>query len=753
MVTTEGFRWSRTYFNEPGIPVPVIPTNSGIILDYEGPGATFSGTYSTEAGNTLVEDLSIFTQGSQSASLTKGTTNFRCSVTASGLALDTTRLTDGRINFDIYIPSGGASPLAASGVALELATGNLNFNNSNVYVVATGTFAEEEWLRQSVDVRQTPTETNGDGADLDDINQIKVEFRTSDGSSSIDGYKVDNMFGDFRAAGNVTGTKRYAVTFVSIYGHESNRGNASFPITADGDLVTVTGIPISPDPQVSKRFIYRDDNGDGLFKFVTSIPDNTTTSGFQDVFGDEALADSFAPELGGTDDNSPPPPMLTTAIYKNSVIGINARNRFQLDVSDPTGPIGLQEPESFPIAYRAFLDKELTALANHPLGLILEASDGKFLLTGDLATPEFRRIDPITTDIGCSGPRALDKVNFFYISLHDKGPYIVSEPVVPWFAAKNISDIWEGLDNASFADAFLVFDSRRTRMLIFLQTTPGGNYDRCLVYSWAKSITGEISGEGSGIDPLEARQGAWFEMVLPSGILPTDAAVVERSRDVPEIWISSADGYIYNLQDEDQTDWAMPGVTTTGTATGSTGSITVNDSGASFGDLTGQFLGFQDGDNQDEWRQIASNTSTSITADSNFPNSIDTGDGYKVYDPDAQEAMKFFLQTNDFPLGEKDARGRPRDLAINGKFAQVSDLTFTVQTLEDAGSEPLMSSTSTVTFSGTPADYQNIPISGSLWGFWANVTLSGQALGNHFGINSLRTRFIPGRVYAGPRKN
>jgi hypothetical protein len=79
-------------------------------------------------------------------------------------------------------------------------------------------------------------------------------------------------------AGTLTGDFTWYVTYDNDYGHESNPSPASNEVTLSAQQVTLSNIPTSSDPQVTKRHVYG--VGGGLsapLRFIT-IHDNTTTS-------------------------------------------------------------------------------------------------------------------------------------------------------------------------------------------------------------------------------------------------------------------------------------------------------------------------------------------------------------------------------------------------------------------------------------------------------------------------------------------
>lgn len=70
---------------------------------------------------------------------------------------------------------------------------------------------------------------------------------------------------------------QYFVTFVNNQGTESNPSPASASLTVLYQAVALTNVPVSSDPQVTKRNIYRIGGTSSSYRYVGTINDNTTT--------------------------------------------------------------------------------------------------------------------------------------------------------------------------------------------------------------------------------------------------------------------------------------------------------------------------------------------------------------------------------------------------------------------------------------------------------------------------------------------
>jgi hypothetical protein len=93
------------------------------------------------------------------------------------------------------------------------------------------------------------------------------------------------------AGGNMgVGAYSYRVTFVNELNQESNPSAVSNTVTttAGNNTVALSSIPVSSDPQVTKRNIYRTTAGGGVYLLLTIIPNNSATT-FSDTLSDAVL--------------------------------------------------------------------------------------------------------------------------------------------------------------------------------------------------------------------------------------------------------------------------------------------------------------------------------------------------------------------------------------------------------------------------------------------------------------------------------
>lgn len=97
------------------------------------------------------------------------------------------------------------------------------------------------------------------------------------------------------AAGSLSGTYTYRVTFLNTEsGTRSDGTNASASVSPSSEVVDLTAIPTSADPQVDAREIWRIQNGGSTYYLLTTINDNTTTT-YTDNTTDANLSSTTLP--------------------------------------------------------------------------------------------------------------------------------------------------------------------------------------------------------------------------------------------------------------------------------------------------------------------------------------------------------------------------------------------------------------------------------------------------------------------------
>ena len=119
----------------------------------------------------------------------------------------------------------------------------------------------------------------------------------------------------------LTGAYSYKVTYVNSQSVESDVGPVSNTMTATNENIRLTGIPVAPQSfGAGSRRLYRTESGGTVYKRVTTINDNTTTT------YDDAIADGSLGAAAPTDKGVPP-------LY--SAIVYHANRLFMVDFTNP----------------------------------------------------------------------------------------------------------------------------------------------------------------------------------------------------------------------------------------------------------------------------------------------------------------------------------------------------------------------------------------------------------------------------------
>ncbi len=133
-------------------------------------------------------------------------------------------------------------------------------------------------------------------------------------------------------AGVLTGDYRYKVAAVNSAAVESDVGPATATWTAASQAATLTGLPIfAASFGVNARHIYRTASGGLVFKFLTAINDNTTTT-FSDNIPDVSLG-SNAPTDAGV-----PPNYTAIKYHQNRLFFLDPANPNYLWFTDLGNP-------------------------------------------------------------------------------------------------------------------------------------------------------------------------------------------------------------------------------------------------------------------------------------------------------------------------------------------------------------------------------------------------------------------------------
>jgi hypothetical protein len=463
---------------------------------------------------------------------------------------DIGRGTTPQVKFQLFIPRGGLTGSITDGGA-GLSNSNEAFkvwaspdestveNNAIQFYFPIASLLEG-WNTIALDFRKNPDAQIGrfypEGRD---VQRMRFEFFMENRTQTLEGIRLDRMVTvdqgapvlEAQGSGSFTGAYQYKVVFVSKYGQLSNAGPATPTLTATSAAqIKLTKIPLSKDPQVVARRIYRTVANGSVFLFQSQIDDNSTTA-LVDATPDGDLSDETPPQAGDfSDDNGVPPRAGIVKIWKRTVFM----------AGDPQNPETLyfsedDEPESFPLINAFQLDDKITAMYETYSGLVVETETGKWQVAGD--NPDFS-VDKIVDGMGCVGRRAAgetrlvgyamdrDGMRLFDLSSTEK----ISEPIRDKFDTD--------INKENIELAFTTHSKSRNSLLQF---NPDGRfpiprYNSIFKYQY-------------GVDDIY--QGWWNELKPPSALNFLDAVEIEDANGDFKIYAGAEDGMVYELFNKD----------------------------------------------------------------------------------------------------------------------------------------------------------------------------------------------------------
>lgn len=346
-------------------------------------------------------------------------------------------------------------------------------------------------------------------------------------TESIVGADADPVF-------SVGSEYKFKVLFRSKTGHRSNAGPESrmLKMASARDQIDLTDIPVSDDPQVVARDLYRTVNGGEIFLFLDSIENNSTTT-YTDTSDDLSLGQTSPPLEGDvSDDNTPPPKAGIVRRWQRTIFLAGMPDRPEVVVwSDD------DEPESFPTLNETRLDAKITAMYETYSGMVIETELGKWQVTGD--NPDFQ-FNKVIQGIGCVGRRAAGETRISGWSVDRDGMrlYDLNNPIK---ISEVIRDKFDDLFNKKNIELLhSTHSKRRNCILMFVADADGTYTGNNFVYQYP-------------LDQVGA--GWWWELSLPSTINPLHVAEVEDTDGDFHLYMGGDDGMLYELFDEDSKNW------------------------------------------------------------------------------------------------------------------------------------------------------------------------------------------------------
>lgn len=189
-------------------------------------------------------------------------------------------------------------------------------------------------------------------------------------------------------SGPLTGTYYYTVTFGNGTIQESGQGYntttqqtvVSAAIVATSQDISLTGIPVSTDPQVTVRNIYRLGGGNGTWNLVGTIDDNTTTT-YTDSLADGDVLQTLVVF------RQPPLPFKVIEVFQNCIFGyVTTENPGYVYYSNYDEPWGFNlTVQSLPVGNNSLNDQGVGLAAMGSTLAIINA-DSLYALYGNNST-------------------------------------------------------------------------------------------------------------------------------------------------------------------------------------------------------------------------------------------------------------------------------------------------------------------------------------------------------------------------------
>ena len=391
----------------------------------------------TEADNTPIEsfdDHTVFTESNSTASSSsspawRGTSTAMLAGAASTSSyiellnqtpFSINAITADRAKMQVFIPRESYRDLATSGRAIS------------VYVGSGATIADpyyrydfqigrlfEGWNTLVFDFSTFPSGDFGATFGVPDDDQLasmRFEIITNNATDTPTVYWDRFVSLDQGAPSTVLATAggtvfpratgstwNYRITFVDDAGFESNAGPSISQSNTTGTTsygsVSLTLLPVSKNPAVVKRLIYRTVASGSTYLFHSTINDNVTTD-VSDTTADTSLGADQPPLLGDLIfDHSPPPSSGITLMWK----------RTSFLAGDPLNPNILSYsrfnlPQAFPINNAIEFDERITGLFSTYLGIVVTTETAYHRILGD--NPDYT-VDKVIDGFGGVGPRAV----------------------------------------------------------------------------------------------------------------------------------------------------------------------------------------------------------------------------------------------------------------------------------------------------------------------------------------------------------
>lgn len=244
-------------------------------------------------------------------------------------------------------------------------------------------------------------------------------------------------------AGSPNGTYRFRIAYRRLPvdaidpGSVSSMGLISSPVTAANQVIDLTAIPVSADPQVTARDVYVEIGGQWYLAGI--INDNTTT-----IFTYDALdSTTVLSEQGRTDRDPPPDDLSILAFHKDIVFGSNTKTLAWSSLNEFESFSQLQRNSN---AFQTDDGTNITALTSYT-DLAVAKERSIYVRSGDDVS---YTISKKITDSGIIARNSVVvKDNILYYLAHDG--FRVFDGNLSVIISRNINNLLYGGDNEKIA--------------------------------------------------------------------------------------------------------------------------------------------------------------------------------------------------------------------------------------------------------------------------------------------------------------
>ena len=387
---------------------------------------------------------------------------------------------------DVKILNPVRAQLATDGVRVRL--GDTALENYWEWQFNSNYIEEEDWTVLTIDLSDPDTIVGE--IDLTSIDNVQVEFAFISGEVTATDF--DLQINNFRI----------------------NQADS----LASWEL---SEIPLSSDPDVNKRHIYRSVANGITHFYVGTINDNETTT-YSDTVSDSSLGVRQPPQPGQFADNTVPPNAGIVKVWKGTVFM----------AGDPKDPNVLyfsrdELPEAFPIINGFELDAPITGMFETNNALIVTTDNDYWKVSGD--NPDYF-VDRVIRNMGNAGFRSCGETRL-YGWAHDTDAIRLYDLNDTNRFSEPIADKIKAMSKVNFKDIWSIY-SRSLNSMLYFYPNALGEYDTCYGYQHMMD---------------NVNDGRLWELDMPSYANYLCGEEIEDANGVERLYVGGDDGMIYEL--------------------------------------------------------------------------------------------------------------------------------------------------------------------------------------------------------------